>query len=104
MYFNYHSKVKKVIENDELYVFASKYNGRMNWLSVLLDDQRIFIDGMTDVSITIEKWLEEKEEKYYLAFYKDYKEITEDNKFLEQTNEKYKIIYNDEYGFILERK
>ena len=87
----------------EIYVLAPRQIGRAEWLSVLHHNQLIFIDYMTVTPITIEKWLADKEEKYYLAYHKEYKEEAESTEYLEENNPNYKIIYNDEYAFVLER-
>lgn len=95
-------KVENLTEENQIYILTSKVKGKMLWMSVLYHNQYIFIDWMTGYEITIEKWLTEKEEKYYLAYYQDYNK-TEAEHPNEESSE-YKIIYNDEYGFILERK
>lgn len=71
-------------------------------MSVLYHNQIIYIDWMTDYIIDIEKWLSERQEKYYLAYYEDYNKI--EAELPSKDSSKYNIIYNDEYGFILERK
>jgi len=96
-------KAKKIAGDNEIYVLAPRQIGRAEWLSVLHHNQLIFIDYMTVTPITIEKWLADKEEKYYLAYHKEYKEEAESTEYLEENNPNYKIIYNDEYAFVLER-
>ena len=93
-----------IVTGEEVYILASNGNGRMRWMSVLCNNQYIIIDGITCFSFNIEEWLTEKEQKYYFAYYAEYKEIDDREDFLDENSDKYKIIYNDEYGFILERK
>lgn len=95
---------EKTIKDDQVYVLTSEYNGKSRWMSVIYHNQYILIDYIIGNKVTIDKWLEEKREKYYLAYHEDYKELENGQDYLSEKNSKYKIIYNDEYGFILERK
>ena len=72
-------------------------------MSILYCNQLIWIDLVTNYNVTIEKWLIEQNEKYYLAYYADYNRLEEEEKTLNENSSEYKIIYNNEYGFILER-
>jgi len=89
---------------DDIYILSPKYYGRANWLSVLYNNQQIYIDFLSEYSVKIEKWISEKKQKYYLGYHRDYIEITEEDKYLDKYSNEYKIINNDEYAFILERK
>lgn len=88
----------------DMYILSSTGNGRMRWMSVLCNDQRIIIDGSTAFAFNIEEWLTKKEDKYYFAYYQDYMQFEDNKDFLDKNSDKYKIIYKDEYAFILERK
>ena len=96
-------RIEEKIDTNNLYVLNPKMIGKMQWMSVLYYNQYIYIDYISNYTITIEKWLEEKEQKYYLAYYNDYNSLTEEEKTLNENSSEYKIIYNNEYGFILER-
>jgi len=96
-------RVEEKIDTKNLYILHSKTIGKMYWLSVLYNNQYIYIDSRTNYDVTIEKWLEEKGQKYYLAYYEDYELLQEEEKSLNENSNEYKIIYNDKYGFILER-
>ena len=96
-------RIEEKIDINNLYILHSKTIGKMYWVSVLYHNQYIYIDSRTDYDVTIEKWLEEKNQKYYLAYYEDYELLEEKEKTLNENSREYKIIYNDEYGFILER-
>ena len=95
---------EKLTKKEQLYVLNSKYEGKMKWMTVLFDKQQIYEDANNESETTIAKWLEEKEEKYYLAYNEDYKMIDKKYDGLDENSEQYKIIYENEYGFILERK
>ena len=82
------------------YTFPSKSNLKRKWTIALCNNP--FIEG--DLGKNIEEWLALTSEKYYLAFYSDYKKLYTYENFPKENSEKYKIIHNDEYGFILERK
>lgn len=97
-------KTENHIENNQIYILAPEEQGRALWMSVLFHNQFLYIDWKTGYSINIERWLSEKEEKYYLAYHRDYRIIENDVEYLNEESSEYKIIYNDEYGFILERK
>lgn len=97
-------KAERLLTNGEMYILTSPRKGRMLWMSVLYHNQYIYIDAITDTRVNIEEWLNEKEQRYYLAYYEEYKKIEENKEFLDEKSAKYKIIYTDEYGFILERK
>lgn len=96
-------KVEKTIEYNNIYILHPSMYGKAHWMSVLYHNQLIYIDCITGYNVTIEKWLTEKEQKYYLAYYDDYNLLTEEEKSLNRNSSEYKIIHNDEYGFILER-
>lgn len=96
-------RIEEKIDTNNLYVLNPNMIGKMQWMSVLYYNQYIYIDYISNYTITIEKWLEEKEQKYYLAYYNDYNSLTEEEKTLNENSSEYKIIYNNEYGFILER-
>lgn len=96
--------VKYPEQNLETYVLASKYQGRMTWMSVLYHNQQIYIDFSTSYIRTIKKWLTERDEQYYLAYHKDYQELTGEEDYLDENNSRYTIIFNNDYGFILKRK
>ena len=96
-------RIEEKIDTNNLYVLNPEMIGKMQWMSVLYYNQYIYIDYISNYTITIEKWLEEKEQKYYLAYYNDYNSLTEEEKTLNENSSEYKIIYNNEYGFILER-
>ncbi len=97
-------KKQKLDNNESTYVLGSTYQGRMQWLSVLYNNQYIYIDYLTDSEADIQKWLNDKKERYYLAYYEDYKVLNFNQEAISEDNSSYKIIYNDEYAFILERK
>ena len=97
-------KVKEKIKNNQVYILTPKNLGRTRWLAVLHKNHQIQNEHTFYREITVERWLEEKNQKYYLAYYEDYDEITQDKSYLKQNSDKYKIIHNDEFGFILERK
>lgn len=88
----------------EAYILPSIYRGRMSWMSVLFNNQHIYIDYVLNNHIDIEKWLNEKQEKYYIAYYQEYKQLETNEVSPNENSDQYKIIYNDDYAFILERK
>ena len=95
--------VEKTIEYNDIYILHPIMYGKAHWMSVLYHNQLIYIDFITNYNVTIEKWLTEKEQKYYLAYYEEYNSLKEEEKTLNENSNEYKIIYNDKYGFILER-
>lgn len=95
--------IEKNIEYNNIYILHPIMYGKAHWMSVLYHNQFIYIDCITGYNVTIEKWLNEKEQKYYLAYYDDYELLNKEEKTLNENSSEYKIIYNDEYGFILER-
>ena len=97
-------KEEDIITGEQTYILASSDVGRMRWMSVLCHNQQVYIDGITCFTFDVEEWLTEKEEKYYFAYYNEYMQIEENIDFLDENSDKYEIIYNDEHGFILERK
>lgn len=102
------NKLENLSIPKDVYVFTKEMpEGRMRWMSVLNNNQFIIIDSWYPASeedITIEKWLSEKEHKYYLAYYEEYSKIENNKETLDENNDKYKIIHKDEYGFVLERR
>lgn len=92
--------IEKLERGETKYTFPSKSNLKRKWTIALCNNP--FIEG--DLGKNIEEWLALTSEKYYLAFYSDYKKIYTNENFPKENSEKYKIIHNDEYGFILERK
>lgn len=97
-------KVKTTLDNNQIYILNSKYDGRVRWLSVLYDKNFIWLDTINGYEITIDKWLEEREKKYYIAYYFDYEMTKEKVPNLDKNSKQYEILYEDEYGFILEKK
>ena len=95
--------VEKTMQRNQIYVLSPKFTGRARWISILYNNEFIFFNYASKHKITIEEWLTSKDEKYYLAYYRDYKELEENNEEPSGNHEKYKIIYNDEYAFILEK-
>lgn len=95
--------VEKTIEYNDIYILNPRMYGKAHWMSVLYHNQLIYIDFITNYNVTIEKWLEEKEQKYYLAYYEEYNSLKEEKKTLNENSNEYTIIHNDKYGFILER-
>ena len=95
--------VEKTMQRNQIYVLSPKFTGRARWISILYNNEFIFFNYASKHKITIEEWLTSKDEKYYLAYYRDYKELEENNEEPSGNHEKYKIINNDEYAFILEK-
>ncbi len=95
-------KVEEPIKDYQIYILAPKNAGRTKWLSVLHQNEHIYIEQIMNSKVTIEKWLREQETKYYLAYYNDYEKFEEEVK-LDSDNKDYKIIFANEAGFILER-
>ena len=95
--------IEENIEYKDIYVLHARTYGRAHWMSVLYYNQLIYIDFITAYNVTIEKWLDEKEQKYYLAYYEEYENLKEEEKTLNENSSEYKIIYSNEYGFILKR-
>ena len=98
------NKLESKLLYDNTYVLAPKTVGRVRWISVLLHNQYIYIDGMYYYICSINEWLDARKEEYYFAYYEDYEQITEDKIKLDENSNKYEIIYNDEYAFFLKRK
>lgn len=92
------------VKNNEIYIVTPDTYSRTRWLAVLHKNEMIFAEHKYWEKLTIEKWLEQTERKYYLAYYRDYNKIEPEQTMPDENNDEYKIIYNDEYGFILERK
>ena len=97
-------KVKKQIEDNQIYILNSKNIARKKWVTALHQNEQIYLQQLFDRDITIEEWIEEKEKTYYLAYYEEYKEIVAKDNYLTKNNDKYEIMYKDKYGFILKRK
>lgn len=97
-------RVKTTLDNGEIYLLNPKLNGRMKWAGVLYDKNFIYLDTINGYEITIDQWLEKRDKQYYIAYYADYARTEEKEPNLDENSEKYKILYNDDYGFILERK
>lgn len=95
-------KAEKLIEDNKICLLVPNVQGRMFWISVLYHDQYIFINWKTEKQITIKTWLTEWKQKYYVAYYHDYDEI--ENEYPSEESNEYQIVYNNQYGFILERK
>jgi len=89
--------------SEQTYVVSSRYEGRMKWMGILLDKHKIYEDIIDGEEITIFRWQDEKEEKYYEDYYEEYDKMKE-RLYLDENSDSYSIIYKDEYGFILERK
>lgn len=97
-------KEYKTLEKSEVYVLGSLYEGRLKWMTVLYDKNKIFYDVAHNERRTIEKWIEENDYKYYIAYYKDYNRLDENGANLEENSNEYNILHQNDYGFILERK
>lgn len=97
-------EVKKSLKITDTYILGSKYEGRLQWMTVLYDKNKIYSDIIFGEEENIEEWLEEEKHKYYVAYYADYEMIEEEELNLDYNSDKYEIIYENEDGFILERK
>lgn len=97
-------RVKTTLNNNQIYVLNSKLEGRVKWLSVLYNKNFIWLDTINGYEITIPKWLKERDKKYYIGYYFDYDKTVEKAPNLDRHSKKYEILYEDEFGFILERK
>ena len=91
------------LEEKQVYILSSEKKGKTLWMSVLYQNQYIYIDFITGMTWNIEEWLGQREEKYYFSYHDDYEDI-ETEYSLDENSDEYKIIHNDGVGFILERK
>lgn len=97
-------RVKTTLDNGDIYLLNPKLDGRMKWTGVLYNKNFIYLDTINGYEITIDEWLQKRDKQYYIAYYTDYEMTEEKTPNLDENSAKYKILYNDEYGFILERK
>lgn len=97
---------QKKIDVQDIYILPSANNLKSQWMCVLYENQYIYINNLTYEFSNIENWIFESKEKYYVAYYSDYIIIFDKQQIAEEieNNDKYEIIYQDEYGFVLERK
>ena len=97
-------EVEKQLKLNQIYVLSPKYNVRARWISILYNNEFIYFDYSSKSGRNIEQWIKQKDQKYYLAYYEDYKELENQQTSPNENSEDYKIIYNDKNVFILERK
>lgn len=97
-------QVEKQIKLNQIYVLSPKYNLRSKWISILHKNEFIYFDYATNSGKTIEQWVKQKDERYYLAYYQDYKELEIQEFTPSENSTDYKIVYRDKNVFILERK
>ena len=97
-------KVAVKIKNNEIYILTPCTKGRMKWLAAIHQSENIYNEQKYWEKLTIEKWLEQTEKRYYFAYYKDYNKLEPEQSPPDENCDEYEIIYNDEYTFILERK
>jgi len=97
-------KVKDKMDNHEIYALRPITKGRIKWISVLHNNEGIYLHYIYEEIQSIDKWIESGEKKYYFAYHRDYTAFEIEGEYLDENSDSYKIIYNDEFGFILERK
>lgn len=96
-------KSSKTIEVKDLYVSTQIKDIGHKWMYAICKNPFIYADYSFRNEGTIERWLKLTDRKYYAALCRIYDQFI-DKEEIDANSDKYNIIYEDEYGFVLERK